>query len=91
MENLNIEIGLPIAWEIEGNDDITLRYIPAGKKAIGFHKGAYSELVTMFERLTRFITEKGYNPSGVVYEYYYNSPEEVPETELLTKAEFILE
>jgi effector-binding domain-containing protein len=65
MENLNIEIGLPIAWEIEGNDDITLRYIPAGKKAIGFHKGAYSELVTMFERLTRFITEKGYNPSGL--------------------------
>ncbi len=44
----------------------------------------------MYERLTRFIIEKGYNPSGVVYEYYYNSPEEVPESELLTKAEFIL-
>ncbi|NLC84129.1 MAG: GyrI-like domain-containing protein [Ruminococcaceae bacterium] len=90
MENLNIELGFPIAREIEGNDDIVLRYIPAGKKAIGYHKGAYNELGSMYERLTRFITEKGYNPSGVVYEYYYNSPEEVPESELLTKAEFIL-
>jgi hypothetical protein len=29
-------------------------------------------------------------PAGVVYEYYYNSPMEVPESELLTKIEFVL-
>ncbi len=90
MDNLIIEIGFPVTQELEGNAEIALRYIPAGRKAIGFHKGAYSELGTLYERLTRFISEKGHQPSGIVYEYYYNSPEEVPESELLTKAEFIL-
>ncbi len=42
---------------------------------------------------TNFISEKGYEPTeptGVVYEYYYNSPGEIPESELLTKVEFLL-
>lgn len=90
MENLDLEIGFPIAGEIEGKDDIVLRYIPAGRKATGFHKGAYGEISPLYERLNKFISEKGYEPTGVVYEYYYNSPEEIPESELLTKVEFLL-
>ena len=31
------------------------------------------------------MSEKGYKPKGVYYEYYYNSPDEVPESELLTR------
>lgn len=34
--------------------------------------------------MTRWMAEKGYEPTGVAYEYYYNSPEEVPVSELLT-------
>jgi len=91
MENLNIEIGFPIAKEIEGKGDITLRYIPAGKKATGFHKGPYNEIGPLYDRLATWISEKGYGPTGVVYEYYYNSPQEIPESELLTKVEFLLQ
>ncbi len=29
--------------------------------------------------------EQGYEPAGIFYEYYFNSPAEVPETELLTR------
>lgn len=90
MENLIVEIGFPVAREIEGEDEIVLRYIPAGKKATGFHKGPYAELGPLYERMSNFIGEKGYEPTGVVYEYYYNSPEEIPESELLTKVEFLL-
>lgn len=90
MENLIVEIGFPITRKIEGKDDIVLRYIPAGRKATGFHKGSYSEIGPLYEQLTRLIVEKGYEPTGVVYEYYYNSPNEIPESELLTKVEFLL-
>lgn len=34
--------------------------------------------------------DKGCEPTGVVYEYYYNSPQEVTESELLTEIEFLL-
>jgi len=91
MENLNVEIGFPVTKEIEGKDDIVLRYIPAGKKATGFHKGSYGEIGPVYEQLTKFISEKGYKPTGVTYEYYYNAPDEIPESELLTKIEFLLE
>lgn len=90
MENLIVEIGFPVGKEIEGKGDITLRDIPAGKKATGFHKGAYSEMSPLYENLTKWISQKGYEPTGVVYEYYYNSPQEIPESELLTKVEFLL-
>ncbi len=90
MENLIVEIGFPIAKKIEGKDDIVLRYIPAGRKATGFHKGPYGEIGPLYEQLTKFVSERGYEPTGVVYEYYYNSPEVIPESELLTKVEFLL-
>jgi len=90
MENLQMEIGFPIDEEIEGKADIVLSYIPAGKKAVGFHKGSYSELGPFYEKMGSWIAQKGYEPTGVMYEYYYNSPEEIPESELLTKVEFLL-
>ncbi len=90
MENLTVEIGFPVAKEIAGKGDVMLRYIPAGKKATGFHKGAYQEMSPLYEKLAAWINQKGYEPTGVVYEYYYNSPQEIPESELLTKVEFLL-
>ena len=52
--------------------------------------GPYGEIGPLYEQLTKFISEKGCEPTGVVYEYYYNSPGEIPESELLTKVEFLL-
>lgn len=90
MENLKVEIGFPVAKEIQGDGNIKLRYIPGGKKATGFHKGSYSEIGPLYDSLAKWISQKGYVATGVVYEYYYNSPGEIPESELLTKVEFIL-
>lgn len=90
MEHLKVEIGFPVADEMEGNGEIQLRYIPAGKKAIGYHKGPYSEIGSLYEKLGLWTGQKGYEPTGVVYEYYFNSPQEIPPSELLTKVEFLL-
>lgn len=91
MENLQIEVGFPLLKEMEGEGNIVLRQIPAGKRAVGFHKGAYSDMTSIYEALTAFLMEKGHQPTGIAYEYYYNSPEEVPESELLTKVELLLD
>jgi len=90
MENLEVKIGFPVQNEIEGKGDIKLRYIPAGKKATAFYKGSYNDIGPLYEKLADWISKKGYEPTGVVYEYYYNSPEVIPESELLTKVEFLL-
>lgn len=90
MENLELEIGFPVQEPLAGNDEIVLTYIPAGKKATGFHKGPYQDLAKTYDAMSRWMAEKGYEASGVVYEFYFNSPGEVPETELLTKINFPL-
>lgn len=89
-DKLEVEIGFPLKHEIQGRGELALRHIPAGKKATAFHKGSYSDLGPVYDALLQFLQEKGCEPTGVSYEYYYNSPEDVPESELLTKVEFLL-
>ena len=90
MENLQVEIGFPLIRAIQGEGEIVLRPIPAGKKASGFHKGPYSDISPVYDALAKFFQKKGDEATGVAYEYYYNSPDEVPPNELLTKVELLL-
>lgn len=43
-----------------------------------------------YNALIEWMTSQGHIPTGVVYEFYLNSPMEVPESELLTKVVFLL-
>jgi len=53
-------------------------------------------MMPVYNAITKWINENGYKPTGVAYEFYYNSPLgsgaplEVPESELLTKIVFPL-
>jgi len=38
-----------------------------------------------YKVIMQWIDDQGHKPTGVYYEFYYNSPAEVPESELLTK------
>lgn len=90
MEHLEVELGFPVEKELHGRGEIRYSPIPAGKKACTFFKGPYNELSSCYEVLSKWVTEQGQTPSGVVYEYYYNAPDAVPASELLTKIEFLL-
>lgn len=90
MEKLEVEIGFPVAKETVGAGEIISSSIPAGKKATGIHKGPYREISSTYAALGKWLAEKGYTPSGMVFEFYYNSPQEVPESELLTQIQFLL-
>jgi effector-binding domain-containing protein len=40
--------------------------------------------------MQKWMTENGHQPTGIVYEFYLNSPMEVSEDELLTRVVFPL-
>lgn len=90
MPNLDVEIGFPIAAPLPGEGDITAGSIPAGSKAVGMHKGPYQNVAATYGAMAAWMREKGVEPTGLVYEHYYNSPMEVAESELLTKLVFLL-
>ena len=91
MERLELEIGFPVSKELPGKGEILAGSIPAGKQVSCMYKGPYMEMPPAYEEIQKWIKYNGYKPRGPVYEHYYNSPEEVPESELLTKIVFLVE
>ena len=90
MENLDVEMGFPVARAVKGNGIVREGSIPAGKQASCMYKGPYSQMEPVYNAMNAWLGENGYEPAGVVYEFYYNCPMDVPESELLTKVVFLL-
>lgn len=90
MENLDVEMGFPVVKTIPGQGEIKAGVIPGGKQVSCLYKGPYQECGSAYDAINKWLQEKGQAPTGVVYEFYYNSPQEVPENELLTKIVFPL-
>lgn len=90
MEDLDVEIGFPVEKPVAGKGNIRQSAIPAGRQASCMYKGPYADMGPVYEAMTAWMNEKGYVPTGVVYEFYYNSPADVPESELLTKIVFMI-
>ncbi len=88
--NLEVEIGFPVSEEITSEGDIICTKIPGGKRVVGYYKGAYAYMTYIYDEMLKWILLKGLEPSSLVYEYYFNSPQNVPDNELLTKIEFSL-
>lgn len=88
--NLEVEIGFPVSEEIPGEGDIVCTKIPGGKRVVGYYKGSYAYMTYLYDEMLKWILLKGLEPSSLVYEYYFNSPQNVSENELLTKIEFLL-
>ena len=89
-DNLDVEIGFPVGEHLEGEGDIKGSLIPGGKRVTGYYKGAYAYMPYYHEELFKWILLNDLEPTGVVYEYYFNSPGNVPDNELLTKIEYLL-
>ncbi|HWR62238.1 MAG TPA: GyrI-like domain-containing protein [Clostridia bacterium] len=90
MEHLDVEMGFPVSKQLAGKGDIKVSELPAGKYSECMYKGPYAEMAPVYEAMNGWIAEKGFEATGVAYEVYYNSPEEVAESELLTRIMFPL-
>ena len=90
MQNLDVEIGIPVARQLGGKGDIQASKIPGGKLATCVHTGPYSSLEPAYAALQKYVAESGYEATGVAYEIYLNDPGEVPEAEIQTQILFPL-
>ena len=52
------------------------------------YKGPYNKMEPVYQAMTEWMVSQKYIPTGVAYEFYYNDPSQVPESELLTKIVF---
>ncbi len=81
MQNLDIEVGFPVAKRLSGKGEIQAGEIPAGKSASCLYVGPYADCGPVYEAVNKFIVEKGYAPTGVSYEYFLNDPSATPHEE----------
>lgn len=85
MQDLDVEMGFPVARPLPGKDEIKPGEIPRGRYVSCMYKGVYSGMEQPYNEMFKWVEKNGFEPKGVCYEYYFNSPQEVPESELLTK------
>jgi len=85
MQNLDVEMGFPVAKSYPGKGEVQAGEIPAGKFVCALYKGPYAGMEASYKDMFRWMEENGWQSTGVYYEYYYNAPDEVPESELLTR------
>lgn len=90
MQDLDVEIGFPIASPLPGNDDLHPGEIPGGRYAICIHVGSYDQIAPAYQALTKWVEENGETPTGVAYEYYLNDPQDTPPEALQMEIRFAL-
>lgn len=84
-EKLEMEGGFVISSSVDENDDFVVGEISGGDKATCMYKGSYSSISEAYDELAKWIKKQSRKAVGHCYEFYYNSPMEVEESELLTK------
>nr|MDO8119495.1 GyrI-like domain-containing protein [Candidatus Sigynarchaeota archaeon] len=88
MQALDVEVGFPVLTNLPGKGDIKPATIPGGNFAKCMHTGPYDALKDTYASFMVWVKEQGAEPTGVVYEFYLNSPEQVPIERLKTRIAF---
>jgi effector-binding domain-containing protein len=90
MQDLDLEIGIPVASPQEGVGDIRPGRIPAGRFASCMYIGPYDRISAGYETLTAWMEDQGLEPGGIAYELYLNDPASTPPGELQTQLLFLM-
>jgi AraC family transcriptional regulator len=87
-DELEWEVGAAFVGELQAEDDIQIKQVPEHEAVSSVFKGPYGEAATAYGALFEYVAKEGYEIIGPVTEIYMNSPDEVPESELLTEIQF---
>lgn len=85
IQDLDIEVGFPVAVPSVEKGEIKPSTIPAGKQLSCLYKGPYSQIEPAYNAVMEHIAVNNYTWTGICYEFYLNDPDNTPESELLTK------
>ena len=84
LENLDVEVGFPIADSINGQDEIKISTIPSEKVVTAIDQGPYESLDPSLNDLFIYIKNNNLEILGPIYYHYLNNTN-CPEKEYLTK------
>lgn len=84
MQNLDMEIGFPVARALPGNGEIQAGEIPAGRYATCLYTGPYSNFAEAYAALSKWLEEQGQRVTEVAYEMYLDDPSITPHDRLRT-------
>jgi effector-binding domain-containing protein len=90
MQDLDVEVGFPVAGKLPGRGDIQATEIPGGELATCLYVGPYGEVGPAYDALSEWIKDNGREPTGVAYEVYLNDPSQTPPPQLQTQIMFPL-
>lgn len=90
MQDLDVEIGFPVARPVAGRGDIQAGSIPAGKRIFCVYRGPYTGMEPAYAEMGAYMEKNKLKPTGMAYEYYFNGPG-VPEEEYLTQIVMLVE
>ena len=90
MEDLDVEIGIPVSKPLTPEGVLKAGEMPAGKYASCVHTGPYQEIHPAYDELGKWMEAEGLEATGVAYEVYLNDPGETPPEQLLTEVLFPL-
>jgi effector-binding domain-containing protein len=82
---IDVEIGVPVSMEVQGNSELRSSVIPAGRYVTAMYKGDPDELETAYEGILKWIYEADLKPAGAYFEYYYGEDENTPIEDFIAK------
>jgi len=85
MADLDVELGFPVARPLPGRAEIKPSELPAGQVATSLYTGPYSDIEPAYTNLIEWAKDKGYEVTGIAYEFYLNDPTATPPAELQTQ------
>ena len=74
MQNLDVEIGMPVAAPLSPRGDMVAGTIAAGLAISCMYQGPYHDMGPTYAEMEQWLQEQGYQVAGPVYEMYYNDP-----------------
>jgi effector-binding domain-containing protein len=90
MNDLDVEMGIPVEDELPGSGEVQPGVLRGGPAATCLYTGPYSGLGEAYGALEQWVEREKLNPTGKVYEIYYNDPAVTPPEELQTLIVFPL-
>ena len=76
-DEVDIEIGLPVATSIAGQGRIQPGALPGGQVAATWHQGQYETLPAAYEALDAWLAQQEWTEAGAPWEVYWTDPRAV--------------
>ncbi len=90
MQNLDVEMGFPVAGPVPGKDTVQYRVLPAARVATCLYTGPYDGIHEAYGALQKWMAEQGVQPGATMFDWYLNDPSQVKPEQLLTRIAWVL-